>query len=200
MVTKLSNDKSLVIISWGLVCSLNKRDEGEWNTTSRYTAVLNSDTVIEELGSSSNKITSISWKKYPFLCYLFQGKLIGICGSIGSGKSSLLSAILKQMYTINGKIERAGTIAYASQQAWIMNTTVKQNIVFNQPFDSKRYRKAVFACSLQPDFKIMTHGDRTEVSMIIRLSETYLWNSLCNTLHPTTWIKYKLYFKQKTNH
>eukprot|EP00057_Strongylocentrotus_purpuratus_P011079 XP_011665553.1 PREDICTED: multidrug resistance-associated protein 5 isoform X2 [Strongylocentrotus purpuratus] len=92
-----------------------------------------------------------------------KGKLIGICGSIGSGKSSLLSAILKQMYTINGKIERAGTIAYASQQAWIMNTTVKQNIVFNQPFDSKRYRKAVFACSLQPDFKIMTHGDRTEI-------------------------------------
>ncbi|XP_063967093.1 ATP-binding cassette sub-family C member 5-like [Lytechinus pictus] len=92
-----------------------------------------------------------------------KGKLIGICGSIGSGKSSLLSAILNHMYTINGKIERAGTIAYASQQAWIMNATVKRNIVFNQPFDSKRYRKAVFACSLQPDFKIMTHGDGTEI-------------------------------------
>ena len=102
---------------------------------------------------------------FPSLELSSQGKLIGICGSIGSGKSSLLSAMLSQMYTISGSIERAGTIAYAAQQAWIMNTTVKQNIVFNQPFDTRKYQKAVFACSLRSDFKIMTNGDRTEVRM-----------------------------------
>ncbi|XP_071489513.1 ATP-binding cassette sub-family C member 12-like [Diadema antillarum] len=108
-------------------------------------------------------IKSPKWELRDISLTVEKGKLIGVCGSTGSGKSSLLSAILNQMYCVEGKVERAGSIAYASQQAWIMNASVRDNIVFNHPFDSTRYHQAVFACSLRPDFKILTHGDCTEV-------------------------------------
>lgn len=92
-----------------------------------------------------------------------RGKLIGICGSVGCGKSSLLSAILGRMKHVKGKVAVQGTVAYVTQQAWIMNSTVRENILFGEPYNKERYTEVVESCSLLQDFKDFVNGDETEI-------------------------------------
>lgn len=92
-----------------------------------------------------------------------KGKLIGICGQVGSGKSSLLLAILGQLQIIKGQLSREGSCAYVSQQAWIVNATLKENILFGEQFDAKRYYQALTICSLKDDLNMLPGGDETEI-------------------------------------
>ncbi|XP_060577708.1 ATP-binding cassette sub-family C member 5-like [Ruditapes philippinarum] len=92
-----------------------------------------------------------------------KGKLIGICGSVGCGKSSLLSAVLGRMFHVSGKVAVQGTLAYVTQQAWIMNTTVRDNILFGEPYDPDRYLAVVESCALIQDFSDFVDGDQTEI-------------------------------------
>ncbi|CAB4004432.1 multidrug resistance-associated 5 [Paramuricea clavata] len=92
-----------------------------------------------------------------------KGKLIGICGGVGSGKSSLINAILAQMNLVEGSVSVNGSMAYVAQQAWLMNASVMENIVFGQAFKPGRYEKVISACSLKQDLDIFPHGDQTEV-------------------------------------
>ncbi|KAK3096260.1 hypothetical protein FSP39_025059 [Pinctada imbricata] len=94
---------------------------------------------------------------------LGKGKLVGVCGSVGSGKSSLISAILGRMVHRDGKIAVKGSIAYVSQQAWIMNATVRDNILFGLMYEEEKYKKVVEACCLKEDFEALIAGDETEV-------------------------------------
>ncbi|XP_076436012.1 ATP-binding cassette sub-family C member 5-like [Babylonia areolata] len=94
---------------------------------------------------------------------LKKGQLLGVCGSVGSGKSSLIQAILGRMDKLSGSICVGGTIAYVPQQAWIMNATARDNILFGTPYNEDRYSKVVEACALQADFASMVSGDLTEI-------------------------------------
>lgn len=95
--------------------------------------------------------------------YARKGSLIGICGQVGAGKSSLLSAALGQMKIINGKVSRDGSCAYVSQQAWILNATLKENILFGEPFNAKRYFHTLHCCCLNDDIDLLPGGDETEI-------------------------------------
>ena len=64
--------------------------------------------------------------------------LVGVCGAVGSGKSSLLSAVLGQMILERGRVMVDGDFAYVSQQAWIINCTLRENILFGEPFDGEK--------------------------------------------------------------
>lgn len=90
-------------------------------------------------------------------------KLVGICGHVGSGKSSLLLAALGQMRMTKGRILREGTCAYVSQQAWIVNDTFKENILFGEKFDVKRYYNTITICNLKEDLNMLPGGDETEI-------------------------------------
>lgn len=68
-----------------------------------------------------------------------KGRLVAVCGTVGSGKSSLLSAILGQMILEQGRVTIDGSFAYVSQQAWIMNCTLKENILFGEPFEMEKF-------------------------------------------------------------
>ncbi|XP_014665405.1 PREDICTED: multidrug resistance-associated protein 5-like [Priapulus caudatus] len=92
-----------------------------------------------------------------------KGRLIGICGSVGSGKSSLLSAVLGQMRMNDGTLGIDGRFAYVAQQAWIINASVRENITFGADFDSKRYYEAIYASCLNTDIAMLANGDETEV-------------------------------------
>lgn len=92
-----------------------------------------------------------------------RGSLIGICGPVGSGKTSLLSGILGHLCMTKGKLCREGTCAYVSQEAWLLNATVRENIIFGEKFISKRYYNAIFSCSLGKDIDSLPGGDNTEV-------------------------------------
>ncbi|XP_060079358.1 ATP-binding cassette sub-family C member 5-like [Ylistrum balloti] len=94
---------------------------------------------------------------------LEKGKLIGVCGSVGCGKSSLISAVMGRMVLLSGKVAVKGSIAYVSQQAWIMNASARENILFGQVYDEEKYKNVVHACSLEEDFKDFVDGDMTEI-------------------------------------
>lgn len=94
---------------------------------------------------------------------LSTGQIYGVCGSVGSGKSSLLAALLGQMHLVNGQVTLKPSCAYVAQQSWILNASVKENILFGQAFNSKRYYEAVYCCSLTEDLAAFSHGDQTEV-------------------------------------
>ncbi|KAJ5069267.1 multidrug-resistance like protein 1 isoform i [Anaeramoeba ignava] len=90
-------------------------------------------------------------------------KLTMIIGPVGSGKSSLLAAILGEMVQLQGKTTIKGSIAYVSQEAWIQNGTVKENILFGHALDKKRYNQVIESCALIPDLAVLPAGDSTEI-------------------------------------
>ncbi|KAF8940207.1 hypothetical protein BGZ47_007831 [Haplosporangium gracile] len=91
------------------------------------------------------------------------GSLTAIVGRVGQGKSSLLSAIIGEMYKLQGRIQVSGRIAYVPQQSWIMNATLRDNILFGNEYDQERYQHILFACGLEPDLAILPAGDMTEI-------------------------------------
>ena len=92
-----------------------------------------------------------------------KGSLTAVVGSVGSGKSSLLSAILGEMHHDGSKIARQGSMAYVAQQAWIQNLTVRDNILFGNDFYPDKYDEIIEGCCLKPDLKILVKGDATEI-------------------------------------
>ncbi|KAI1286714.1 ATP-binding cassette sub-family C member 3 [Halotydeus destructor] len=92
-----------------------------------------------------------------------KGKLVAVVGTVGSGKSSLVSALLGDMEKIKGKVNISGSVAYVPQQAWIQNATVKQNIVFTGIANQAKYEAVIASCALKADLKILEAGDKTEI-------------------------------------
>ncbi|XP_076324296.1 LOW QUALITY PROTEIN: ATP-binding cassette sub-family C member 5-like [Tachypleus tridentatus] len=92
-----------------------------------------------------------------------RGSLVGVCGQVGSGKSSLIGALLGQMHLRHGQVSVRGLLAYVPQHPWILNSSIRENILFGLPFLSKRYYEAVYCCSLTEDIAALPGGDETEV-------------------------------------
>uniref|UniRef100_G3PZT3 ATP-binding cassette sub-family C member 5 n=1 Tax=Gasterosteus aculeatus aculeatus TaxID=481459 RepID=G3PZT3_GASAC len=92
-----------------------------------------------------------------------RGSLVGICGGVGSGKSSLLSALLGQMTLLEGNVAVSGGFAYVAQQAWILNESLKENILFGNEYDQDKYHAVLEACCLLPDLGELPYGDMTEI-------------------------------------
>ncbi|KAK9131039.1 hypothetical protein Sjap_011526 [Stephania japonica] len=91
------------------------------------------------------------------------GEKVAICGPVGSGKSSLLHAILGEIPKISGSVSVYGSIAYVSQTSWIQSGTVRDNILYGKPMEKIRYKKAINACALDKDIDSFDHGDLTEI-------------------------------------
>lgn len=84
--------------------------------------------------------------------------LMAVVGRIGQGKSSLLNAIIGEMYKCHGLVQVSGKLAYVPQHAWIINATLRDNIIFGKEYDEARYKQVIFACGLEPDIAILTAG------------------------------------------
>ncbi|KAI1294974.1 ATP-binding cassette sub-family C member 3 [Halotydeus destructor] len=92
-----------------------------------------------------------------------RGTLVAIVGRVGAGKSSLISALIGDMVKTHGSVNVSGNVAYVPQQAWIQNATVKDNILFSQDFDDRKYNYVIEACALRPDLNILPAADETEI-------------------------------------
>lgn len=109
-------------------------------------------------GSSESKaLISIP----DFSCH--QNEFCCIIGSVGSGKSSFLSGILGQLHKTKGTVKLRGNVAYVPQTSWIMNGSIKENILFGSAWNSALYERTLNACALRPDLKTLPEGDATEV-------------------------------------
>ena len=107
------------------------------------------------------------------------GALNVVAGPTGSGKTSLLMGLLGEMTLLDGSVHLPGgydrmtlkpgedgltdSVAYCAQQAWLVNDTIKQNIVFASSYDEARYRSVINACALKRDLEILESGDSTLV-------------------------------------
>ncbi|XP_021368558.1 multidrug resistance-associated protein 5-like [Mizuhopecten yessoensis] len=92
-----------------------------------------------------------------------RGRHIGICGTIGCGKSSLLQALIGRMSLLTGHLAVDGSVAYAAQQAWVFKGTLRENILFGNPYKQHWYNTVLQACSLNTDLRLLADGDMTEI-------------------------------------
>ena len=92
-----------------------------------------------------------------------------IVGPTGSGKTSLLMALLGEMHFTPSapggwyNLPRSGGVAYVAQESWVQNETIRDNILFGSEYDPDRYAKVIYACALERDLSLFDAGDRTEV-------------------------------------
>ncbi|KAJ3222538.1 hypothetical protein HDU81_009818 [Chytriomyces hyalinus] len=92
-----------------------------------------------------------------------QGKLVAIVGKVGSGKSSLLNALVNEMTRIGGSVSFKGSVSYCPQSPFIQNATIKENILFGKDLNEQRYDATTRASCLERDFAILPNGDDTEI-------------------------------------
>ncbi|KAJ3067917.1 hypothetical protein HDU98_008890 [Podochytrium sp. JEL0797] len=92
-----------------------------------------------------------------------KGSLVAVVGAVGSGKSSLLNAIIGEMKKVDGSVVFNSKIGYAPQTAWIQNATVKDNILFGHPLNRDRYLRAIRDCALETDLNVLQDGDQTSI-------------------------------------
>ncbi|KZV63091.1 P-loop containing nucleoside triphosphate hydrolase protein [Peniophora sp. CONT] len=98
-----------------------------------------------------------------------RGAINLIIGPTGCGKTSLLMAMLGEMRFVPTapdswfNLPRAGGVAYAAQESWVLNRTIKDNILFGAPYDEERYEKVLYQCALKRDLALFQAGDETEV-------------------------------------
>ncbi|KAJ2800586.1 Transporter of the ATP-binding cassette (ABC), partial [Coemansia guatemalensis] len=148
-----------------------------------------------ELGVSSPAIATMSSSNYGAsadeafelrnLTVSFPvGKLSIIAGPTGSGKTSMLMALLGEMLLVDGQVMVPGaafdahsvlgdeaqdpfalheSVAYVAQQAWLLNDTIRGNITFGLPYNHRRYSEVIRMCALTRDFEVLDAGDMTEV-------------------------------------
>eukprot|EP01043_Picozoa_sp_COSAG02_P026307 COSAG02_NODE_1512_length_12212_cov_4.145133_8_plen_889_part_00 len=92
-----------------------------------------------------------------------KGDLVCLIGRVGAGKTALLHSILGELVKVEGRVTIAGSLSYAAQSAFILNSTVKENILFGSPYDEQRYCDVVRGCALAVDLKTLPDGDATEI-------------------------------------
>uniref|UniRef100_A0A8C2GTP2 ABC-type glutathione-S-conjugate transporter n=1 Tax=Cyprinus carpio TaxID=7962 RepID=A0A8C2GTP2_CYPCA len=91
------------------------------------------------------------------------GSLVAVVGHVGSGKSSLLSAMLGETEKRSGAVSVKGSVAYVPQQAWIQNASLQDNILFGREKKESWYQRVLEACALLPDLDNLPAGDTTEI-------------------------------------
>jgi ABC-type multidrug transport system fused ATPase/permease subunit len=92
-----------------------------------------------------------------------KGELCAVVGRVGSGKSTLCSAVLNETCLKSGEITLKGKVAYAAQSPWILNATFRDNILFGMPMDEAKYHRVLQACQLEHDLGMLEDGDLTDI-------------------------------------
>ncbi|KAK4427310.1 ABC transporter C family member 8 [Sesamum alatum] len=106
--------------------------------------------------TSAPTLTGVSLQARP-------GQKIAVCGPVGSGKSSLLYAILREIPKTSGTVSVLGSVAYVSQASWIQSGTIRDNVLFGKPMEKNKYEEAIRVCALDKDIESFDYGDLTEI-------------------------------------
>jgi ABC-type multidrug transport system fused ATPase/permease subunit len=90
-----------------------------------------------------------------------------VVGPVGSGKSTLMRAILGEVPLRAGSINaNPGNIAFVGQEPWIQNLTIRQNILGSASYDAEWYGRVVYACGLEQDVGELADGDATRAGSV----------------------------------
>jgi ATP-binding cassette subfamily C (CFTR/MRP) protein 1 len=104
----------------------------------------------------------LSLRQLNFDCQA--GEFIVVVGRVGSGKSTFLKALLGEIGKVTGEVKVRGKVAYFDQKPFIMNDTVKRNVLFGKPDDNEKlYNHAIAVSSMEHDLALLPHGDQCEI-------------------------------------
>jgi len=119
----------------------------------------------DKKGKEKKKVNPLEPILKNINCEIKKGEFVCVIGEVGCGKSSLLQAILNCMLPLSGnsKLYVNGSISYVSQIPWIRNATIRDNILFYQPYDEERYNTVINLSELRQDLEIFEAGDLTEI-------------------------------------
>lgn len=92
-----------------------------------------------------------------------KNSLVAVVGAVGSGKSTLLNLILGEVPIESGELIVNGKLSYCSQESWLFESSVRDNIVFVEQFDKERYKTVIRVCALERDLSMFPNGDMTIV-------------------------------------
>lgn len=95
-----------------------------------------------------------------------KGAFVAIIGDVGSGKSSLFYSLVGEMgYSVEDppEVYINGSMAFLPQKPWIINATLRENILFGKPYSEELYNAIISYAALEADLKVLTHGDMTEI-------------------------------------
>lgn len=113
---------------------------------------------------SDEKDNLLALKRINFQCK--PGEFVAVIGGVGSGKSSFVNAILGEVRQVSGKVSVRGKLAYFSQSPFIMNASVRDNILFahvDGPVNEELYQRSLDCCALRHDLELLPYGDATEI-------------------------------------
>jgi ABC-type transport system involved in cytochrome bd biosynthesis fused ATPase/permease subunit len=132
-----------------------------------HNSSVSSGTAAATSATDSGTVISCGYRQALFELHLditvVPNELIAVVGSVATGKSALISAILNNMTRISGSVTVNGSIAYVAQTAFICNMTLKDNILFGAHYDKERYNAVLHACALTDDLALLPAGDLTEI-------------------------------------
>jgi len=117
----------------------------------------------EPLATNSSSQNELEAELHNITIRINSGEFIGVVGEVGSGKSSLLLSIMGELHTVKGKVMKQGRFAYIPQEAFVINDTLKNNILFGEELHNERYAKILRLCELEHDIRILSAGDLTEI-------------------------------------
>ncbi|KAK9891612.1 hypothetical protein WA026_015576 [Henosepilachna vigintioctopunctata] len=148
----LSEEEKKQLHSSVMAKTIKNKGKGKNRNSDRFEANQDADKTPFQLVNINVKIT--------------KGEFVGIMGTVGCGKSSLLAAILAELHMTEGDIaisQVEGGFGFVVQQPWLQRATVRDNILFGKAYDEERYRSVLFACGLEDDINILPAGDLTGV-------------------------------------
>jgi ABC-type multidrug transport system fused ATPase/permease subunit len=111
---------------------------------------------VEEPVPSKPAFSSVSFS-------ISKGECVALVGSVGSGKSSILQALLGQLNRVSGNFYCSNKVASVSQNPWIFAGSLRENILFGKEYEQVRYLRVVEACALTTDIESLPAGDLTEI-------------------------------------
>lgn len=92
-----------------------------------------------------------------------RGDLVCLVGEVGSGKSAMLQALLGELHLASGRCSVEGRLAYVAQEPFLLNGSIRDNVLFHAPWDERRYRDAIASAALEPDLAALVSHDQTLV-------------------------------------
>lgn len=103
------------------------------------------------------------------------GQLVIVSGQVGAGKTSLLAALLQELYIAKGaSISVHGQVAYTAQDPWVRNASLRDNVLMGEKFDPVRYQEVLMACALVSDIALLPAGDSSEIGEKVRFKIVHL--------------------------
>lgn len=130
----------------------------------REAAFLHHDEDLEPTASADEKLSVQKARLYIDELTVNRGEFVVIVGGVGSGKSSVLRALLGDMRQVFAQdLRLGGAVAYCPQTAWLLSATVRENIVFGRDYDATRYQETIRKCCLEADLAVLSDGDMTIV-------------------------------------